>query len=62
LPRIESQARFVIYSPSVGIISEHERASDAAVAFYKFAAKELKGTIVTLPGIYKRTPEGWVKV
>ncbi len=62
LTRIRSTARFVIYSASAGLISEHERASDAAVAFYQFAAKELQGTIIALPGIYKRTSEGWAKV
>ena len=62
LALIQSQARFVIYSPAAGIISEHERASDAAVGFFQFAAKELQGTVIALPGIYKRTPEGWSKV
>ena len=62
LARIESQSRFVIYSPSVGVISEHERTSDAGVAFYEYAAKELKGQICAPPGIYKRTTNGWAKV
>jgi hypothetical protein len=62
LTRIKSESRFVIYSPSAGLISEHDRASDAAVAFYKFAAKELKGNIIALPGIFKRTSAGWVKI
>jgi hypothetical protein len=62
LAGIQSQAKFVIFSPSVGVVSEHERASEAAVGFFQFAAKELQGTVIALPGIYKRTPEGWSKV
>jgi hypothetical protein len=60
--QIKSEARFVIYSPQVGIISEHTKASDAAVAFYEYAAKELKADVVSLPGIYKKAADGWVKV
>ena len=62
LTEIASEARFVVYSPEAGIISQHKLASDAAVAFYEYASKQLKKKVVTLPGIYKRTPTGWLKV
>jgi hypothetical protein len=62
LERIPSDARFVIYSSAAGLISEHGRASDAAVAFYLYAAKELKAKVIALPGIYKRSADAWVKV
>jgi hypothetical protein len=61
LPRIKSDARYVIYSQMKGLISEHSNPGDAAVAFYHYAPKESKAPGRRLPGIYKRTDAGWVK-
>jgi hypothetical protein len=60
-PQINSQAKFVLYLAPTGVISEHENASQAAVAFYRYA-RDHKAFGEQMPSIYKRTLSGWVKV
>jgi hypothetical protein len=62
LPRIKSDARYVIYSQMKGLISEHAEANEAAVAFYHYAPKDFNAQVTRPPGIYKRTRAAWVKV
>lgn len=53
--RINSDARFVVYSESEGVISEHER---AGLAMRGLSERVLKKHD-TKARIYERTPEGW---
>jgi hypothetical protein len=59
---IASTASYVIYSAALGVISEHERPSEAVVAFFQHASRQIKTSRAPLPGIFRRTPEGWTKV
>jgi hypothetical protein len=62
LEAITSTASYIIYSSADGLISEHEKPSDAVVAFFQYASSQVKAGRGRLPGIYKRAVDRWVKV
>jgi hypothetical protein len=62
LEAIASTASYIIYSSTHGLISEHEKPSDAVVAFFQYASSQVKAGGGRLPGIYKRSVDGWVKI
>jgi hypothetical protein len=53
--RIESNARFAIYSEAEGLVSEHERARESM----RGLSAHLKKNTQTTARIYERTLEGW---
>jgi hypothetical protein len=59
---ITSTASYIIYSSIDGLISEHTRPSDAIIAFFQYASKQVKAGGGPLPGIYKRALNDWRKI
>jgi hypothetical protein len=62
LETITSTASYIIYSSTDGLISEHEKPSDAVVAFFQYASRQVKSGGGRLPGIYKRGVDSWIKI
>lgn len=58
LREIDSDADFVVFSESRGILSEHYTAGEARISYYKEAARYKLGD--HLPRIYQRGTDNWV--
>jgi len=58
LEEIESDADFILFSESEGLISEHCTQGEARMAFFQEAGRHRLGEC--LPRIYKRDEPHWV--
>jgi hypothetical protein len=59
LEKIESDADFILFSESEGVISEHCTQGEARMAFFQEASRHTLGEC--LPRIYRREePDSWV--
>ncbi len=58
LDQIESDADFVLFSESAGVISEHCTQGEASMAFFQEAGRHQLGEC--LPRIYRREEPHWV--
>jgi hypothetical protein len=60
LESLESDAEFILFSPSQGLISEHSTVGEASSAYFAIVAEKKVGEC--LPGIYKQQEGEWVRV
>ncbi|HTG45597.1 MAG TPA: hypothetical protein VK633_13825 [Verrucomicrobiae bacterium] len=58
LEKIDSDADFVLFSESEGLISEHYTQGEARMAFFQEAGRHELGD--QLPQIYRRDEPNWV--
>jgi hypothetical protein len=58
LNKVETDADFILFSESEGLISEHCTQGEARQAFFKEADRHRLGDL--LPRIYRREEPGWV--
>jgi hypothetical protein len=62
IPHIQSNAPFVIYSPSAGVIGAYVSKDDAVSAFTDYAKEAFRNNEQGTLAIYRRTPKAWLKV